>query len=814
MKNRKLTDQDSVKEVLKEMTLEEKARMVSGASSFGTAEIPRLGIPSATLLDGGSGINLRQYLSNLLTSKRLTNDGIVKRFGTASGNGILSELVYIMDHISDRGGLSKEENQLLSDFLGYLKTHWNIEEYPSAMPVNTLLAAAWNPDVAYKCGQAVGMEACAFGVDVLLGTPCVNIQRDPLGGRGFEGYSEDPYLVSALAPHYIRGVKESGVLTNVKHFAANNQETDRKAIQETISERALFEIYFPAFEACVKEGKVDTVMTAYNWINGEACAHNKWLIQDVLRGQWGFQGMVVSDWGGVYDRIKGIQAHNDLTMPISDPQPVVQAVKDGILSTEDLDICVENYLNTLVKMPIMKGRKYTALDSEQSAQAAYEAAAEGMVLLKNDNETLPLKEGNMVKLMGAYRRLRESGVGSGRVHTDKTGNFCEALRERLGSTSVLEEADFGSYDTAVIFIESAGQEGMDRQEYELPKEERKAVRDAIEKVHQIGGRAVLVLNIAGPVGLGDLAGLSDAVLCIYFPGQEGARAAADILCGAVNPSGKLPHTFPKKYRDTPAYMNFPGENKQVIYGEGILVGYRYYDTKGIEVCYPFGYGLSYTQFQISDVQVPEQIDMEKDDLKVSLWIENTGKRDGKEVIQLYVHDCESTLKKPEQELKAFQKVFLQSGEKKQIWLRLSKRDLSSYDPALHGWVCEPGMFEIRIGNSSRNIWETKKVFVSVPDPYGYGPNTDYRELIQDERALEVIYEMLPKGRFTKEELRRQVNVYYPQTVTFRKAFPIYLGVRLKDIGQKEQEQLFENICYELKGLSNPKKGVYRETEIY
>lgn len=814
MKNVKLRDRGSVKDVLKEMTLEEKAKIVSGASSFGTAKIPRLGIPAATLLDGGSGINLRQYLSNLLTGKKLINEEIVGRYGTASGNGILSELVYIMDHISDRSALSKEENQILSDFLSYLKTQWNIEECPSAMPVNTLLAATWNRDILYECGRAVGREACAFGVDVLLGTPCVNIQRDPLGGRGFEGYSEDPYLVSTLAPCYMRGVKESGVLTNVKHFAANNQETDRKTIQETISERALYEIYFPAFESCVKEGQADTVMTAYNWINGEACAHSKWLIQDVLRGQWGFEGMVVSDWGGVYDRVKGIKAHTDLTMPVSDPQSVIQSVKDGILSEEDLDICAEHYLNALVEMPVMKGRKYTCLDSAQSAEAAYEAAAEGMVLLKNENGALPLSAGNRVKLTGAYRHLRESGVGSGRVHTDKTGNFCERLRDKLGSDFVLEETDSGLYDTAIIFMESAGQEGMDRQEYELLTEEKRAVRDAIEKVHQTGGKAVLVLNIAGPVGLGELGEQADAILCIYFPGQEGARAAADILCGEVNPSGKLPHTFPKQYKDTPTYMNFPGENKQVIYGEGIFVGYRYYDTKGLDVSYPFGYGLSYTQFRCFDVQAEEQVNIDQGDLTVCLWIENIGGRDGKEVVQLYIHHCEPTLKKPEQELKGFQKVFLRPGEKKQIEMKLSKRDLSSYDPKLHSWVCEPGIYELRIGNSSRNIWERKKVLVCGTDPYGYGPHTDYRELIQDERALDVVYGMLPGGRFTKEELRRQVNVYYPQTVAFQSAFPVYLGVRLKDMSQREQKQLFDDICERLSKIPGPNKNVYRETEIY
>ncbi len=810
-----LTDQKSVRKILREMTLEEKARILSGASSFGTAAIPRLGIPAAVLLDGGSGVNFRQYLSNLLTGKMLQNDGVVSRYGGATGNGILSELVYIMDHIGNPEELDEQEKELLEDFLRYVKEHTGVEESPSAMPVNTLLAATWNPELAHECGKTIGREASALGIDVLLGTPCVNIQRDVLGGRGFEGYSEDPYLVSKMAPCYMLGVKESGVLTDVKHFAANNQETNRKTIDETISERALHEIYFPAFKACVQEGKADTVMTAYNWINGEACAHNRWLLEEILRGQWGFRGLVVSDWGGVYDRVKAIQAGNDLTMPITEYQSLIEAVQDGVLSEEELDRCVENYLNALVEMPVMKGRKYESLDSKAAARTAYQTAGEGMVLLKNENSALPLSKGSRIMLAGELGRWKETGVGSGRVHTDKSSNLGERLKRILGEENVLLGESEEVCDTLVLIVTAAGQEGMDRSEMRLDRTQERLLERMIAKARRDYSHIVLVMNVAGPIDLAEYIADIDAVLCVYFPGQEGGNAAGDILCGKINPSGKLPHTFPRRYEDSPSFGNFPGENRKVMYGEGIFVGYRYYDIRGIQPMFPFGYGLSYTNFQISDLKLRKSfVDVDRENVELSVRVKNVGEMEGKEVVQLYIHDISSTLLKPKKELKGFSKVNLNVGEEKEVTFTLKKEDLSSYDSNLHQWVCEPGEFEILIGNSSQNIILREIVNVTCKNPYQYGADTDYRTLIEDDRALDIIHRNLPQGSFTKAELRRGVQVYYPQLVSLREAFPAYIGVRLKTLQKEEQQKILYTITEELEQLESAAQMKYREKEIY
>ena len=304
----RLTNHESVERVLGEMTLEEKAKIITGASTFGTYAIERLGIPAVTMQDNGAGINFRQTCSNLLTQGKIYNEGILSRFGGSKENGLTSELVFIMDHITDREALDEDERALLEDFLTYLKEEYGITDFPDAFPVNALLGATWNPQMVYECAKEAGKQASAMGIDVLLGTPCVNIQRDPRGGRGFESFSEDPCLTAKLAPQMCIGIQESGVLADVKHFAANNQETNRRTIRECISERALEEIYFPGFKACIQEGKVGTVMSAYNWINGEACAQNPWLLKDVLRETWGFDGLVMSDWGGVYDQVKAVSA--------------------------------------------------------------------------------------------------------------------------------------------------------------------------------------------------------------------------------------------------------------------------------------------------------------------------------------------------------------------------------------------------------------------------------------------------------------------------------------------------------------------------
>lgn len=806
----KLTDKASVKAVIQEMTLEEKAMLVTGGSTFGTAKNDRLGIPSAMFLDAGGGVNLRQYLSNLL------NTGVLQaEDGLNGGMGSLSRLVFILDHMEEQEALTKAEKRLLSDFMSYLQKLVPSKDMPSCFPVNSLLASSWDKKIVRACAKQVGKEASAFGVDMLLGTPCINIQRDPRGGRGFEGYSEDPYLIAQLAPEYPLGVQEQGVIADVKHFAANNQETNRQTVDVRISKRALREIYLPGFKACVQKGKVRNVMTSYNWINGTAAAHHKQLIEEILRKEWGFDGFVVSDWGGVYDQAAALEAGNDLCMPgPRDISPITEAVEKGRLSVERLDAAVENYLNVLVDMPVMKGRVYQDIDSEEAKKVAYQAAASGIILLRNENETLPLKETDHVAFFGdRCNRFTESGVGSGRVHTNKTSSLIKSAAEITGEGRVSFGEVTEQTQAVVVTLFAAGQEGADRSSISLEKEELALFHRAAAKARERNAKLILILNVAGPVDLHEIEGETDAILCVYFPGQEGAHAAADILFGRINPSGKLAQTFPRHLYDCPAFENFPGENDAVYYGEGIYTGYRYYDRRHIEPLYPFGFGLSYTEFRLSDLKFERACFRydEEETFPVSLTVTNTGAMAGSEVVQLYLTDEVSTQPKPEKELKGFQKVYLEPGESKEVTLYLDKDSLSSYDEKLEKWVCEPGRFLVGIGNSSRNLVLEGAFAATGENPYAYGADTQYKRLAEDPRAVKILLETIPKGILTLEELKRQ-TAYVAFSFTLKNAFDSYIRPKL---GKEEAERIFLRLCERLKELDVadvPYK--YEEKEIY
>lgn len=544
------------------------------------------------------------------------------------------------------------------------------------------------------CGNAVAKEMDVYQVDMVLGSPNVNIHRDPLNGRVFEGYSEDPCLVAKLAPEFVKGIQEEGLIANVKHYAANNQETQRQNINETIPVRALYEIYFPGFEACVREGKVKSLMDAYNKVNGTACAMNKWLLTEVLREEWGFEGLVVSDWGAVYDQVKGIAAGNDLDMPgPRDVKPIVDAVENGTLSMEDLNRAVTKMLEMLLDMPVMKGRRTSVIDREYSRRVAHDCAAEGFVLLKNQDGLLPLSDQVNISFMGERcKKFLESGGGSAMVYTDQSTSLLDVMAEKIGS----EHVSFGKItpkeDVVVIAVSAWGQEGKDREAMDVDPEDKAILLAAIKEAKALQKRIVVILNVSGPVDMTEYLEDVDAVLCVFLPGQEGGRVAAEILLGEVNPSGKLPLTFPKKYADCPTYGNFPGCAAEVHYGEGIFVGYRYYEYKGVEPLYAFGYGLSYSNFRIHGLTLSsDTLDMDGDGrITAMAKVKNISRTAGKEVVQLYIRDVKSTLVKPVKELKAFQKVYLEPGEEKQVCFELSRDMLKSYDNELSQWVAEAG----------------------------------------------------------------------------------------------------------------------------
>jgi len=669
-----LTDEASIDKVVAAMTLEEKSKLIAGVgmanpdlkvngAAGGTFPIPRLGIPQVVVTDGPAGIRL--------------------------------------------GGVIGGET-----------------EYATAFPIPSAMAATWDFDQIKAIATAMGAEAKAFGIDLLLG-PALNIQRDPLNGRNFEYYSEDPYLAGKITTAFVQGLQAQGVGATLKHYAANNQETDRNAINEIISERALREIYLSAFEMAVKEAKPWSIMSSYPKINGEHGAQNPYLLTDILRKEWGFDGFVMSDWFAVKDPILGLSAGNDLIMPggarpgSKDPSPdqiVLDAVKAGQLSEEVLNNNVRTILKIVLKTPVFNGNTITnTFDAAAHAAIARAAAADGMVLLKNDANTLPLQNVKTMAVIGKNaKQFIIGGGGSAQVNADpkKIVSLFDGLKaagyalldaeEGLSSDDAAKLAQ--ASDVAVISIGRGSSEGFDRYSMAMHSEETAMIRTVADAYHAAGKKVVVLLNIGAPVEMTEWNDAADAILLTWQPGQD-ASAVADVLAGNVNPSGKLPETFPKYYAQVPSYGNFPGYNGTVIYGEGIYVGYRYYDTKGVEPLYPFGFGLSYTTFEYNNLKLSApQMDLDKNEtLTVAVDVTNSGKVAGKEVAQLYIHDNASRLDRPYQELKGFQKIALNPGETKTVTFTVDTRALSAYDPAIKDWNAEAGRFTVRVGSSSRDI---------------------------------------------------------------------------------------------------------------
>lgn len=775
----KLTDAASIEAIIHEMTVREKAACITGGSSFYSRAMEKYGIPKLLLLDGGTGFNTNQMFLDMAyqeyAKKReeegnpLDDDECTGRMGGLEivlGNPELWELRH-----------KCAEEALEGD-----------KEY-GCYPPGMFLGATWNQEVIEACGHALGKEVNVRGIDVLLGSPNVNIHRDPLNGRLFEGYSEDPCLVSKLAPSLVKGVQEEGVIADAKHFAANNQETDRMGVNEHIPERAMREIYLPGFKACVDAG-CKTVMSAYNKINGVPCAQNRWLLYDILRKEWGFDGFVVTDWSAAYDQVEACAAGNDLVMPgPRQLSPIVKAVEEGTLKEEALDECVRNFLKIVLESPAMKGRR-TEFDMKEGIHAAYSAAKEGITLLKN-NGVLPLKRGSKLAFYGkCSRQMLASGAGSAAVNTSLNTNVYDCAAAILGEENICFEEMKEDTDVVIVTVSANGQEGADRPDMLMEPEDRKALDAAILAAEKKDIPVIVLLNIAAPVQIVDWEPKASAILCLYIPGMQGGQAAVDILFGKVNPSGKLPLTFPKEYRDCPTYGNFPGYDSEVWYGEGIYVGYRYYERKGVEVMYPFGYGLSYTTFEIRKASAPSAVNVDEEDVQVLVTVKNTGNMAGAEVVQLYVHDVSATLEKPFKELKAFQKVYLEAGEEKEIILTLKKEDFASYDCRLGAWAAEPGTFQLMIGNSSANIIHTLNIEVGCANPYTIGPRTDIVKVVSNPKAVEIV------EKATGVKLREAAGSYivFQPLTPFEQIWQECIMPVIKvdeEISKKMQEEIYQ-----------------------
>ena len=593
-------------------------------------------------------------------------------------------------------------------------------------PTASATACSWDEDLLYKMGQTLGDECRAEKVSVLLG-PGMNIKRSPVCGRNFEYFSEDPYLAGKMAAAFIRGVQSRGIGTSLKHFAANNQETRRMTIDSVVDERTLREIYLAGFEIAVKEGKPWTVMNAYNKLNGAYCAENKWLLTDVLRKDWGFDGVVVTDWGAENVIADGIAAGQNLEMPGSNglgAKKLVEAVKNGTLSEGALDARVDELPDEIMNAAD------TLCDEEYDKAAHHEIAREiaenAMVLLKNDDHILPLKKEQTIAVIGEMaRKPRYQGAGSSQINAKNIDCAFDALMDEgmgvvyaegyngdASDVSLLQDAVrcAKNTDVALVFIgltDEYESEGFDRDHMGIPQSHV----DLVKAVSRANPNTVVVLSGGAPIEM-PWAKDVKAILKAYLGGESGGTAAANLLLGKVNPSGKLAETYAANYADNPAFCNFPGSRRSVEYRESLYVGYRYYDRTKKSVNFPFGHGLSYTTFEYSGLKLSKKTMKDADTLTVSFKVKNTGDLAGAEVAQLYVSDVESTAFRPEKELKGFKKVFLQPGEETTVTLELGKRAFAYYNVNIGDWHVESGAFKILVGASSADIRLTGSVKVT------------------------------------------------------------------------------------------------------
>ena len=737
---------DNIDEVLKAMTLEEKATLlvggaraaiVNGVTSGVAAQVPgaagntrpieRLGIPGTVLADGPAGVRINP-----------TREGDSNTY------------------------------------------------YATGFPVGTLLASSWDLDLVETVTDAMGNEVLEYGVDVLL-APGMNIHRNPLNGRNFEYFSEDPLLSGKMAAAYVNGIQKNNVGTSVKHYAANSQETNRNENNARISERALREIYLKNFEIAVKESDPWTVMSSYNQLNGEYTQQKKDLLTTILRDEWGYKGIVMTDWGNKAGTVKAVWAGNDLMEPGNQNEidRIIAAVNDGSLAIEDVDRNVRNMLEYIVKTPSFRKYKFSSKpDLKAHAEVARKAAGESMVLLRNENNTLPLAGGQKVALYGVTALdFVAGGTGSGNVNKayvvnmkeglENAGfkvdqsltNFYQAQMDLTAATAALTSTGRSMWgaprtpeiavpaaainieaknnDVAVVVIGRNAGEGADRKmidDFDLTAVERDLLRDVSTAFHAEGKKVVVVLNIGGVIETWSWKNMVDAIVLPWSPGQEGANAVADVLTGKVNPSGKLPMTFPVNFMDHPSSANFPynydrnagmfgfGRGPQqprkdvdyTNYEEGIYVGYRYFTTAGREVSYPFGFGLSYTSFAYGKPVVRAT----SDGFEASVTVTNTGKVAGKEIVEVYVSAPAGGLEKPTCELKAFGKTReLKPGESQTLTFKVDNYSLASFNEAASAWEAPAGNYTVSFGASVADIratgnyqlkkaasWKTNKLF--------------------------------------------------------------------------------------------------------
>lgn len=668
--------QTEAKRLVSEMTLEEKASLCSGEDFWRLKSVPRVGITENIMMTDGP-------------------HGLRKQVDGADPLGIC-------------------------------------DSYPATcFPAECATACSFDRELLNRIGAAIGEECRADDVSVILG-PGANIKRSPLCGRNFEYFSEDPLLAGELAAAYINGVQSESVGTSLKHYAANNQEKLRMTVESVVDERTLRELYFPAFETAVKKAQPWTVMCSYNRLRGMYASDSHWLLTDVLRNEWGFTGLVVSDWGATNDRVAGVRAGMDLEMPAvnrAGDQAIVDAVRSGALPESEVDVCARRVTELILKSRLRTKAEYN-IDTHHAL--ARKAAAASAVLLKNDGALLPLKAGATIALIGAFAETpRYQGAGSSKINPHRIDSArsafteagvkfdyapgydtaADAPDERLIAEAC--EAARGK-DAVVLFAglpDRYESEGFDRTRIDMPESHNRL----IERVAQVNPNTVVVLQCGSVVACPWADGVP-AILLSYLAGEASCSAAVDLLLGRENPSGKLAESWCYALSDNPSYNYFPGYPRSVEYRESVFVGYRYYDTAQKPVRYPFGYGLSYTTFAYGDLTLGHTRMRDSETLDVSFDVTNTGERAGSEIVQLYVAPEAAVIFRPAQELRAFEKIALAPGETKRVSLSLDRRAFAYYNVNVHDWAVESGAYEIRVGASSRDIRLCGTVQIEAENP--------------------------------------------------------------------------------------------------
>lgn len=743
-------------DIIEKMTLEEKAAFLSGKGEWNTRDIPRLNIPSVYCADGPHGIRKQ------------------------AGAG---------DHL----GLN--------------------ESLPATcFPTAATIANSWDEELGKEIGKALGEEASVLDVQVLLG-PGLNIKRSPFCGRNFEYFSEDPYLAGKMAASYIRGIQSQGVYACPKHFAVNSQELRRMAMNSVLDERTLREIYLTGFEIAVKEGGAKAIMTSYNQVNGTYANENKHLLLDILRKDWGFDGIVITDWGGSNDHVKGVQAQSNLEMPtpgLDSARQIAAAIQDGNLTMEELDICVDSLLDAVLELKDKTGSKKEKFDEQRHHDLARQAAVESAVLLKNTDNILPLKAGCKVAVIGDFAvepryqgagssmvkpifietieksivdyRLQVTGVSRGYKRTGETDEVLKNEALNLAAKADVVLYCFGLDEMSEV-------EGMDRSHMRIPQNQI----ELLQAMVQVNDKIIGILSAGASIEM-PWHTCCKAILHGYLSGQAGASAMLDILSGKANPSGRLAESYPVRYEDTPAFRYFPSTERNAEYRESIYVGYRYYDTSSVRVQYPFGFGLSYTEFTYTDLQVDKE--------GIRILITNTGDRDGAEVVQMYVGLQNAIVFRPAKELKGFKKIFLKAGESREVQIPFDDKTFRYWNIRTNQWEVEMGTYQIMVGSSISDIRLVKELKMEgTTSKYPYNPAelpyyyTGIIKHISDPEFEALLGHPIPGGKWSGElGINDAVcQMYYAKSALARFIYKILTDRKLKNeaAGKPDLNLLFQ-----------------------